>query len=81
MGPLRYLNLVYRLSKIERNQAKMSQTLDALNTNIASLQTTSDAVLAALQSANQDPAIQAAADQVAAIDAKLKAGLPQPPTT
>lgn len=70
------LDLEVRLTiAILRRLKQMSAALAALNANVAKLSADVDAFIAA-QPPSQEPAIQAAADTVAAADAKIVAATP-----
>lgn len=72
--------LLERTHTIIKNQETQMAELDNLNSNVAKLSTDVDALLARpVPPAGVDPAaVQAAADAVAAIDAKVVAATPAP---
>lgn len=78
--------ILQSLSTFIQEQRKMSQATDTLNTNVAKLQVTADAIVTKLNQPapppviqGEDPvAVQKAADDVAVVDAKLNAALNPP---
>ena len=67
--------VLHLLSEILENQRIQMAAIDNLNSNIATLKTDVEALIAATKD-NSEAAIQSAADAVAAVDAEVKAAMP-----